>query len=65
MFMDMDVTSKMHITEVRLGVPNSEKTGQAKDGGKKSFEVPSAWEDVKESEEPKVKGEEEDLKSQG
>jgi hypothetical protein len=27
---------------VRLGVRNSETTDQAKDGGKKSFEVPSA-----------------------
>jgi hypothetical protein len=50
---------------VRLDVHNSETTDQAKDGGKKSFEVPSAWEKVKEVEEPKAKGEEEDLQSQG
>jgi hypothetical protein len=42
-------------------VRSSETTDQAKDGGKKSFEVPSAWEKVKEAEEPKAKGEEEDL----
>jgi hypothetical protein len=50
---------------VRLGVRNSETTNQAKDGGKKSFEVPSAWKKVKEAEEPKARGEEEDLQSQG
>ena len=50
---------------MRLGVRNSETTDQAKDGGKKSFEVPSAREKVMESEEPKAKGEEEDLQSQG
>jgi hypothetical protein len=50
---------------VRLGVRNSEITDQAKDEGKKSFEVPSAWEKVKEIEEPKARGEEEDLQSQG
>jgi hypothetical protein len=44
---------------------SSETTDQAKDGGKKSFEVPSAREKVKEPEEPKAKGEEEDLQSQG
>jgi hypothetical protein len=38
----MDITSKMDITQVRLGVRNSETTDQAKDGGKKSFEVLSA-----------------------
>ena len=32
---------------------NSETTDQAKDGGKKSFEVPSAWEKVKETRNPK------------
>ena len=42
-----------------------ETTDQAKDGGKKSFEVPSAREKVKEAEEPKAKGEEEGLQSQG
>jgi hypothetical protein len=38
---------------VRLGVHNSETTDQAKDGGKKSFEVPSAQEKVKETRNPK------------
>jgi hypothetical protein len=38
---------------VRLDVRNSETTDQAKDGGKKSFEVPSAWEKVKETRNPK------------
>jgi hypothetical protein len=38
---------------VRLDVRNSEKIDQAKDGGKKSFEVPSAWEKVKETKNPK------------
>jgi hypothetical protein len=46
-------------------VRSSETTDQAKDGGKKSFEVPSAREKVKEAEEPRAKGEEEDLQSQG
>jgi hypothetical protein len=50
---------------VRLGVRNSETTVQSMDGGKKSFEVPSAREKVKEAEEPKARGEEEDLQSQG
>jgi hypothetical protein len=50
---------------VRLGVCNSDTTDQAKDGGKKSFEVPSTREKVKETEEPKDRGEEEDLQSQG
>jgi hypothetical protein len=49
---------------VRLSVRNSETTNQAKDVGKKSFEVPSAREKVKETEEPKARGEE-DLQSQG
>ena len=44
---------------------SSETTDQAKDGGKKSFEVPSAREKIKETEEPKAKGEEESLQSQG
>jgi hypothetical protein len=44
---------------------NSETTDQSKDRGKKSFEVPSAREKVKEAEEPKARGEEEDLRSQG
>jgi hypothetical protein len=38
---------------VRLGVRNSETTDQAKDRGKKSFEVPSAREKVKETRNPK------------
>ena len=38
---------------MRLGVRNSETTDQAKDGGKKSFEVPSAREKVKETRNPK------------
>jgi hypothetical protein len=32
---------------VRLDVHNSATADQAKDGSKKSFEVPSAWEEVK------------------
>ena len=44
---------------------NSETTDQANDGGKKSFEVPSAREKGKEAEEPKARGEEEDLQRQG
>ena len=39
---------------MRLGVRNSEITDQAKDGGKKSFEVPSAREKVKETRNPKL-----------
>jgi hypothetical protein len=38
---------------------------QAKDGSNKSFEVPSAWEKVKEAMKPKARAEEEDLQSQG
>jgi hypothetical protein len=38
---------------VRLGVYNSETTDKAKDGGKKSFEVLSAQEKVKETRNPK------------
>jgi hypothetical protein len=38
---------------VRLDVHNSETTDQAKDGSKKSFEVPSAWENVKETRNPR------------
>jgi hypothetical protein len=37
---------------VRLDVRNSKTTDQAKDGGKKSFEVPSAQEKVKETRNP-------------
>jgi hypothetical protein len=50
---------------VRLGLHNSETSGQSKDRGKKSFEVTSAWEKVKEAEVPKARGEQEDLQSQG
>jgi hypothetical protein len=39
---------------VRLDVRNSETTDQAKDGGKKSFEVLSAREKVKETRNPKL-----------
>jgi hypothetical protein len=39
-----------------------ETVGQAKDGGKKSFEVPTAREKVMEAEEPKARGEEETCK---
>jgi hypothetical protein len=46
-------------------VHNLKTTSQAKDGGKKNFEVPSAREKVKETEVPKARGEEEDLQSQG
>jgi hypothetical protein len=38
---------------VRLDVHNSETTDQAKDGSKKSFEVPSARKKVKETRNPK------------
>jgi hypothetical protein len=38
---------------VRLDVRNSETTDLVKDGGKKSFEVPSAREKVKETRKPK------------
>jgi hypothetical protein len=55
---------KENITYVRLSVHILKTIGQAKDGGKKSFEVPSAHEKVKEAEEPKARGEE-DLQSQG
>jgi hypothetical protein len=39
---------------VSLGVHIWETANQAKDGSKKSFEVPSAWEKVKEAKEPKA-----------
>jgi hypothetical protein len=39
---------------VRLDVRNSETIDQAKDGGKKSFDVPSAREKVKETRNPKL-----------
>jgi hypothetical protein len=45
---------KKNIAYVKLGVHILETTDQAKDGGKKSFEVPSAWEKDKEVEEPKA-----------
>ena len=61
----MDITSKMDIAQSETRVRSSETTDQAKDGGKKSFEVPRAREKVKEAEEPKAKGEEEGLQSQG
>jgi hypothetical protein len=50
---------------VRHNVHILDTTDQAKDGGKKSFKVPSAREKVKEAEEPKARGEEADLQSQG
>jgi hypothetical protein len=50
---------------VSLGVHILEIVDQAKDGSKKSFEVPSGREKVKEAEKPKSWGEEEDLQSQG
>jgi hypothetical protein len=46
-------------------VCNLETTDQAKDGGKKSFKALRAWEKVKETRNPKARGEEEDLQSQG
>jgi hypothetical protein len=49
---------------VRLVVRNSEITNQAKDGGKKSFEVPSARGRSKRPRNLKP-GVKEDLKSQG
>jgi hypothetical protein len=45
----------MNIAYVRLGVHNLDTTDQAKDGGKKNFEVPSAREKVKRAELPKVR----------
>jgi hypothetical protein len=38
---------------VSLDVHNSETTDQAKDGGKKRLKVPSAWEKIKETRNPK------------
>jgi hypothetical protein len=55
----------MNIAYVRLDVHNLETTDQAKDGGKKNFEVPSARENVKKAKPPKARGEEEDLQHQG
>jgi hypothetical protein len=37
---------------------------QAKEGGKKSFEIPSAREKVMEAKKPEARSEEEDLQSQ-
>jgi hypothetical protein len=54
----------MDIAYVELCVYNSETTGQAKDRGKKNFEVPSAWEKVKKAEVPKARVKEEDLQNQ-
>ena len=48
-----------------LGVHILETTDHSKDGGKNNIEVLSAREKVKEAEEPKAKGEEEGLQSQG
>jgi hypothetical protein len=56
---------KEKIAYVRLDVHILETTGQAKDRGKKSFEVPNAHEKVKEAKEPKARGEEDDLRCQG
>jgi hypothetical protein len=56
---------KVNIAYVRLGVHILESTDQAKDGGKKIFEVPSARDKVIEVEKPEARGEEEDLQSQG
>jgi hypothetical protein len=50
---------------VSLDVHILETADQANDESKKIFEVPSARENVKEAEEPKARGEEEDLQSQG
>jgi hypothetical protein len=47
---------------VSLGVHILETADQAKEERKKSFEVPSSREKVKEAEEPIVRGEEEDFK---
>jgi hypothetical protein len=46
---------KKNISYVKLGVHILETIGQANDGGKKSFEVPSAREKNKEVEEPKAR----------
>jgi hypothetical protein len=46
---------KENIAYVKLGVYILETTDQAKDGGKKSFEVSSAREKVMEAKEPKAK----------
>jgi hypothetical protein len=54
---------KKNISYVKLGVHILETTGQAKDGGKKSFEVPSARDKVEEAKEPKARGEEQELQS--
>jgi hypothetical protein len=46
----------MDIVYVDLDVLNLDTTGQAKDGGKKKFEIPSAREKVKETKVPKARG---------
>ena len=52
LIMVVDMTSEEHcLSETR--VHNSKTTDEAKDGGKKSFEVPSAREEVKETMNPK------------
>jgi hypothetical protein len=55
----------VNIAYVILDVHNLETNGQAKDGGKTKYEVPSAWEKVKEAKVRKARGEAEDLQSQG
>jgi hypothetical protein len=47
---------KENIAYARLGLHILEITGHAKDGGKKSVEVPSARDKVLEDEEPKARG---------
>jgi hypothetical protein len=56
---------KVNIAYVRLDVHNLETTSKSKDGGKMNFEVPSKREKVEEAKIPKVRGEEDDLQSQG
>jgi hypothetical protein len=61
----MDITSNVEHCLCEIGVRSLETTDQAKDGSKKCFEVPSAWEKVKEAEEPKARVEGDDLLNQG
>ena len=56
---------KKNIAYVKLSVHILETTDQAKDGDKKSFEQLTSWEKVKEAKEPKARGEEEYVQSQG
>jgi hypothetical protein len=65
LIMVVDITSDEEHCLSETRVCNLETIVQAKDGGKKSFEVLSAQEKVMEAEEPKARGEEEDLQSQG